>query len=300
MLHILTASLAYIGYQPQRSMGTARHATKSILPWALAAALTVLVSAAAWAQQVASETGVMRPLQPMPTVMLPDKPILEPQALDILKAASAKLAAAHSMTFTAVATYESPAKTLQPLAYTTLSEVTMQRPDKLRVITPADGPPTEFYYDGKTMAAYSPDTNLVAIGDAPPTIDEMLKAAYDKAAIYFPFDDVIATDPYKDLGPDLKLAFVIGQSHVVGDIVTDMVAIATDKAQAEIWIGAEDKLPRMVRVTYFNEPGNFRHEVSFSNWHLDGVVSPEAFSSGRFAKAIRIKFASPDEKLPKP
>ena len=271
-----------------------------LLQIVVAAALSALGPSAGQAQQAAPEGKIVQPLQQLPIVMLPDKPILEPRALEILKAASDKLAAAHSMAFTAVATYESPAKTLQPLAYSTLSEVTLQRPNKLRVITPADGPPTEFYYDGKVMAAYSPNTNLVAVGEAPPTIDEMLKVAFDKAAIYFPFDDVIATDPYKDLGPDLKLAFVIGQSHVIGGVVTDMVAIANDKAQAQIWIGAEDKLPRMVRVTYFNEPGNFRHEVRFSDWHLNVVTSPDTFSSNKFAKAIRVKFASPDEKLPKP
>lgn len=262
--------------------------------------LGLLGSISARAQQAQQGDAIERPLQQPPIVMLPDKPILEPKALAILKAASNRLAAARTMTFTATATYESPARTLQPLAYTTLSEVTLQRPDKLRVITPGDGPPSEFYYDGKQIMAYSPDSNLVAVADAPPTIDAMLAMAYDKAAIYFPFDDVIATDPSKDLGPGLRLAFVIGQSRVVGGTLTDMIAIADDKAQAEIWIGAEDKLPRMIRVTYFNEPGNFRHVVEFSDWHLDPVIPAGSFASDRAAKATRIKFASPDEKLPQP
>lgn len=38
----------------------------------------------------------------------PAKPMLEPKAIDILKTACARLAAAHSMTFTAVVTFESP------------------------------------------------------------------------------------------------------------------------------------------------------------------------------------------------
>jgi hypothetical protein len=42
-----------------------------------------------------------------------------------------------------------------PLAYTTKSEVVMQRPDKLRVITLGDGRVSEFYYDGKMMMAYA-------------------------------------------------------------------------------------------------------------------------------------------------
>src|SRR6266849_1287473 len=116
---------------------------------------------------------------------------LEPKALGILKAACDRLAAAHSMTSTAVVSYENPSRLGPPLAYTTKSEVTMQRPDKLRVLTLGDGPPSDFYYNGKTMTPSAPTENLVAIGPAPPTIDATLKAAYATAAIYFPYSDVI-------------------------------------------------------------------------------------------------------------
>ena len=150
--------------------------------------------------------------------------MLEPKAIDILKAASSRLAAARSMSFTAVIGYESPSRLGPPLVYTTKSEVTLQRPDKLRVITSGDGPASEFYYDGKTMMAFAPAENLVAVAEAPPTIDAALKAAYDSAAIYFPFTDMIVADPYKDIADGLKLAFYIGQSHVVGGTTTDMVA----------------------------------------------------------------------------
>jgi len=57
--------------------------------------------------------------------MLPDRPQLEPKAVEILEAMSERLAAARTMTFTATVTYEAPARTGQPLAYTTLSEVTL-------------------------------------------------------------------------------------------------------------------------------------------------------------------------------
>ncbi len=74
-------------------------------------------------------------------------PSLEPKAIDILKAASSRLAAARTMKFTAIHFYESPSRQGHPLAFTTKSEVTLQRPDKLRVIMSADGPASEFYYD---------------------------------------------------------------------------------------------------------------------------------------------------------
>jgi hypothetical protein len=95
-------------------------------------------------------------------------PVLEPKAIDLLKAASARLAAARTLTFTAVISYEIPSRFGPPLVHTTKSEVAMQRPDKLRVLTPGDGPALEFYYDGKTMMAFEPAENFVAVAPAPP------------------------------------------------------------------------------------------------------------------------------------
>src|SRR5437660_12245183 len=57
-------------------------------------------------------------------------PSLEPKALDILKAASSRLAAARTMKFTAAHVYENPSRHGHPLAFTTKSEVTIERPDK--------------------------------------------------------------------------------------------------------------------------------------------------------------------------
>ena len=224
--------------------------------------------------------------------------VLEPKAIDLLKAMSTRLASARTMTFTAVSTYESPTHIGPPLAYTTISEVTLQRPDKLRVITPGDGPASEFYYDGKTMMAYMPAENLVAVAEAPPTIDGALKAAYDSAAIYFPFTDMIVADPYKDIADGLEHAFVIGQSRVIGGTTTDMVAIVSGRVFGQIWIGANDKLPRMLRAVYADDPSRLRHQVEFSNWRLDGEISANAFASSRAASAPRIPFARPDPVLP--
>ena len=226
------------------------------------------------------------------------KPVLEPKAIELLKAASSRLANARSMSFTAVVSYESPSRLGPPLIYTTKSDVTVQRPDKLRVITLGDGPAHEFYYDGKVMMAFAPAENLVAVGDAPPTIDAALKAAYDSAAIYFPFSDLIVADPYKDIADGLIHAFYIGQSNVVGGTTTDMVAYASDAVFVQIWIGVEDKLPRMVRAVYRNDPSQLRHQLEVSNWQIDPTVSADAFASSKTAAAMRIKFARPDPQLP--
>ena len=105
-----------------------------------------------------------------------------------------------------------PSKLGPPIAYTMRYDVTMQRPDKLKILMPGDGPASEFYYDGKTMMAYAPAENLVAVADAPPTIDAALMAAYKKAAIFFPFTDLLVADPYAAMTDGAILAFYIGPS----------------------------------------------------------------------------------------
>jgi hypothetical protein len=230
------------------------------------------------------------PAEPPP----PEHPAIEPAALQMLKATSERLAGARSMSFTAVTTYEAPARNGQPLYYATLSQVAVQRPNKLRVITPGDGPASDFYYDGKTIMAYAPAVDLVAVADAPPTIEAAMKEAYDKAAIYFPFAEVIVADPYKNLSDGLTSAFAVGQSHVIGDTVTDIVAIANANVQAEIWIGINDGLPRMIRAVYPKDPTQSRYEIQFSNWHLNPAIKDADFTSARALKARRMAFARPD------
>jgi len=234
-----------------------------------------------------------KPVSTEPTPAPEPGPALEPKAIEILKAASSRLAAAHTLKFTAVDFYESSSRHGHPLSVTTKSEVTLQRPDKLRVITSADGPASEFYYDGKKMMAYAPAENLVAVAEAPPTIDAALEAAYHSAAIYFTFTDFIVADPYKDMAEGLTLAYYIGQSRVVGATTTDMLAYVDKGVFVQIWIGAEDKLPRLLHAIYLDDPERLRHNLILSDWQLDAAVPADTFSSSKAASANPMPFAHP-------
>ncbi|RBP17687.1 hypothetical protein DFR50_102179 [Roseiarcus fermentans] len=233
--------------------------------------------------------------QPAPTA-----PALEPKAMEILKAASQTLAAARTMAFTAVSTYERAALNGQPLYYSSIHEVLLERPNRLRVVTPGDGTPDEFYYDGRTMMAYVPSKNVVAVADAPPTVDALLDHAWEKAAIYFPFADVLASDPAAELSKTLKSAFYVGRSIAVGGVETDMIALAGDEVAAEVWIGVADRLPRQVRAVYASEPAHARYQTVFSDWRLNLPVSPAEFANPKALAAQRIEFAPPGDAAPPP
>jgi hypothetical protein len=223
----------------------------------------------------------------------------EPKAIEILKGMSAKLASAKTVSFKSIETFENPSRQGHPLVYVLKSEVTLQRPDKLRVITPGDGPSSEFYYDGKQMMAFSPAENFVAIAAAPSTIDTTLEALYHASGTYFPFTDLIVADPYKDAAPGMTLAYYVGQSHYVDNTTTDIVAFVGDGVFAEMWIGVEDRLPRLVHAIYLNDPAQLRHNLLLSDWKLDETLSADTFTNSKVASARRIAFEHPNAQPPR-
>jgi hypothetical protein len=227
-------------------------------------------------------------------------PVKEPRAIEILKASSAKLAAAGSLSFTALGAYEVPSRWGPPIVYGRIYEVTLKRPDMLRVITVADGPATEFYDDGKVLMSFHPAENLVAVTEAPPTVDAALEKIYSVAGTYFPFTDVIVSNPWADLEPGLTGAFWVGESKLVGGTTTDVVAYEVNGVFIQMWIGREDKLPRMARAMYDDDPMQLRHSVQFTNWSLNPEVAAEAFTSSKAGGADRIAFSSPAAKTDLP
>jgi hypothetical protein len=246
--------------------------------------------------------GTAAPKSPRPAAKAKAKvPLLiEQRAIDLIKAASARLAAAKSMGFTAIVDIEYPSKLGPPLAYPVRYDVAMQRPDKLRVLQSGAGPANEFYYDGKAILAYAPEANVVAVSDAPPTLEAALKFAYDKAAIYYPFTDLLLPDPYAVMTDKVLHAFYIGASGAVGGVPTEAVAWATNDVFIQMWVGTEDKLPRRIRAMFANDPLKLRHDMQLSNWQIEVNHAADTFASQKAQSAQRITFGKPVAVAPPP
>jgi hypothetical protein len=257
-------------------------------------ALILLLPLSLLASSVEATTPAATGGQPATTGSLAPAIELEPRALGILQGASEKLTAAKTLSFKAVASEESPTRLGPALSYYTTSEVTLHRPDKLRVLSPGDGPRNDFYYDGKTITAYSPADNYVATASAPATIDAMLEQVFSMAQIYFPFEDLLVANPYRGIADGLRVAFYVGQSVSVGNTRTHIVAYADDHVFVQAWIGVDDRLPRRLQAVYRSDPLQRRHSVDLSDWRLDVPLLPEAFTPpDKARKAIPIAFGSP-------
>jgi hypothetical protein len=222
------------------------------------------------------------------------KPVIDPAATAIVEAMASKLAASKSLSVNARGQFDVATEDGQPIYYMTLSKILLQRPNKLKISMLGDGPKSEFVYDGKTTSVFMPAENVVASADAPATIEAMLEKAYGEAGIYFPFVDFIVADPLKSLTDGLNSAFIIGQSKLVGGTTTDMVAIANDDLQAQIWIGSEDKLPRLIWISPTQGQERPRHSIEFTDWQLDAPIPDGEFVLPDAGKATKIEMAQPE------
>ncbi len=261
----------------------------------LAAALTLgLTAALASAQAPAPTPGPAKKAAPKKTAAAPrPAPTPEAKAVEILKASCAKLAAAGSMSFRALGAYEVPSLWGPPLIYGRIYEVALQRPDKIAVITVGDGPRTEFYDDGKVMMSFHPAENLVAVTNAPASIDAALEKLFTESGTYFPFTDQIVKDPWGDIAGTLTGAFYVGESNLVGGVTTDVVAYETNGVFIQTWIGRDDKLPYMSRAMFVDDPLQLRHSVQFTNWKLEPPLPAESFTTAKAASADKIPFNHP-------
>ena len=266
--------------------------TRSLRALALAISFA-LAAAVGLAQAPAASPAPAKKSAPPKNTPPPPRPTPETKAVEILKASCQKLAAAKSMTFKALGAYEVPSMWGPPLIYGRIYEVALQRPDKLRVITVADGPRTEFYDDGKVMMSFHPAENLVAVTEAPPTIEKALEKLFDIAGTYFPFTDIVVADPWGDMAPGLTGAFYVGESVLVGGTLTDVVAYEDDGVFIQMWIGRDDKLPRMARAQFHDDPLQLRQSVQFTDWQLDPAIAPDGFTTAKAASADKIAFTHP-------
>jgi hypothetical protein len=71
------------------------------------------------------------------------------------------------------------------------------------------------------------------------------------------------------------------------------VAYVGDGVFVQMWVGAEDKLPRMMHALFLNDPEELRHNLVFSDWKIDVPVPAGTFTSSKAASARRMEFAHP-------
>lgn len=224
----------------------------------------------------------------------PAAAIMDKQALTLLQGMSDTLGKAHTVSFKLRGLVPLAAPTGQYINLLASTRVVMQRPDKLFVEARGDLFPSDLYYNGKTVTAVGREKHFYAQRDAAAdTIDAVIAKRFPASTALASFADLIVADPYASLTKDLTTAFVVGQSTLAG-VATDHLAFTAKGIDWEIWIGAKDKLPRLMVVSYRDSERQPTFTVEFSDWKLNAPVAAQTFNAVIPKDAVKIEFKPHD------
>jgi len=220
-------------------------------------------------------------------------PILDQAALDLLKAATTKIANAKAFEMSVRDLRDVPSDQGQTLIFVNEADVLVERPDKLRLEGSIGGADTTVVYDGKVLSIYDVDKNVVAKAEIAGTLDDMIRAAAEKHGVHFAFSDFIASDPYGALTAGLTHAYE-GPPTKIDATETRHLIFAAPGIEWQLWIDPETSLPRMFAVTYLDRPGQPRFLVDFLSWSLDPEIEDGDFTLALPADATVIEFLPND------
>jgi hypothetical protein len=252
---------------------------------ALAAAVLWLAPALARPQAKAA------PKAPAPPVATPaPPPPIEPAVLDRLKAMSDFLRAAPRFTFKAITDRETPSTNGQMLDFVSVSRVSVERPDKVRVDTTGDRFAASLWYDGKTLSIFSNKSAFYAQVAAPATIDETVQLLLDRLDTPLPVAGFLLSNPFEKLMSGVTTAFDAGTATLDG-VTCRHFAFSEPEADWQLWIGEGDKpLPRRLSVTYKKAAGSPRVLVLMSDWNLSPTIPAGEFTFTPPAGATKVEW----------
>ena len=231
------------------------------------------------------------PKAPAPPAATPaPPPPLEPAVLDRLKAMSGLLKSTPRFTFKAVTDRETPSTNGQMLDFVSVSRVSVERPDKVRVDTTGDRFAASLWYDGKTLTIYSNKSSFYAQVAAPATIDEAIQMLLDRLDTPLPVAGFLLSDPYEKMMGGVKTAFDAGTALLDG-ATSRHFAFSEEDADWQLWIEDGPKpLPRRLAVTYKKAAGSPRILVLLSDWNLSPTIPEGEFTFTPPAGATKVEW----------
>lgn len=218
----------------------------------------------------------------------------------LLKAMSDYLAAQQAISFDYDATLDIVTKEDQKLALASSGTVTLKRPDKVHATRAGGFADVEMLFDGETLTFLGKNANRYAQVTVPGTLDHLideLRVKYDRP---LPAADLLLSDPYAALMPDVTDAKDLG-SGVVGGVECDYLAFRAYEVDWQIWIAqGEHPYPCRYVITSKDLARQPQYTIQVRNWRTGAQVAPTdfAFTNPTNAQKVELKDLRDAAELP--
>lgn len=203
--------------------------------------------------------------------------VIDPAAERALLDACSYLRSAERFSVEAEISYDDVLKTGKKVQYSREGKFVVQRPNQLRLDSNSDKGARSFYYDGKTLTVFRPDTRVYAVAEAPATIDALLDDL-EKRGVVMPADDLLRAKPCATLVAHLKRGTYAGRHFLDGGWYRHLL-LETDAVDVQLWIGEDDEPEiRKLVISYRDAPGAPQYTALLRNWSFAPTIEGATFS----------------------
>ena len=227
-----------------------------------------------WAAKVLPAAIVSLAILGAPPVALGD----EEFARTRFKEMSDYLAAEEAFAFNYDSVLEVVSTDGQKLQLVSSGDAVINRPDRIRVRRHGGFVDVELIFDGTTLTVVGHNANAYTQVETPGTIDQLIDVLRDKYNVPLPAADLLLSDVYGTLMPDVTDVKDIG-SGVVGGVECDQFAFRTEEVDWQIWIAQGDRpFPCRYVITTKQIEGGPQYSLQVSDWITGDDVAADDFT----------------------
>jgi hypothetical protein len=195
----------------------------------------------------------------------------------ILKSMSDYLAAQKTLSAKFDSSIEVITPDLQKIQFASSGQLLLSRPDKLRATRTGGYADIELVFDGKTATVLGKNINAFAQVDAPGSVDQLIDRLRDELSIELPGADLLNSNAYEVLTPDVIDAKHIGQG-VIDGVECEHLAFRNSDTDWQVWVEVGPRpIPRKYVITSKAVAGGPQYTVFIKDWKTDAQLGAESF-----------------------
>jgi hypothetical protein len=197
------------------------------------------------------------------------KPAIDPRANELLKRMGDYLGQAQSFSVSAEIWQDAALSSGQRVQAGRTVVLQLRRPDRFHAEVRSTRRNRGLFYDGKSITLLNRVQNFYGSIPAPASLDEALDVACDRFGFTMPLEDLVVSDPYRNVMQKVVSGYAVGPTTVLG-VNCEHLAFSLGAVDWQVWIedGAKP-VPRKIVFTYRDEEGSPEFTAIFSNWDFE-------------------------------
>ena len=211
-------------------------------------------------------------------------------ATAILKAMSDYIASQKSISLSFNTDIEVITPEIQKIQFASSGKLLLSRPDKLRVSRMGGYADVELVFDGKTLSVLGKNLDAYAQSEAPGTVDQLVDLLRNEYSLGLPGADLLVSNPYEVLMPDVIDAKHIGRG-VIDGVECEHLAFRNQDTDWQLWIEVGDHpIPHKFVITSKATAAAPQYTLVIKDWKTDVEMDTDTFAFQPPAEAKRVDF----------